>query len=372
MSPNTDILEQQFQDMVGVPVQVLLKDIEHNPPYGTDLKLNGVYSAINSERKSDDPSIPRGQWDHKLDTANWDEVGRIAVDALSNKSKDLQIAIWLLEAQLHKNGFSAIAPCIHFIHQLTKDFWDGLYPKVENGDLDHRFNLIAWVNDKLQPVVKQLPLTLTRNDHVFSWADWEMAAYFEQLPPEQRKDLGNDYIQINSIITAILGTPIEFYKNLFLQLDMALKSIDDYAVLLDELFGRDAPSLNGLRSLLSDVYETLYSHVKHRGIEAASNEDEPQNANNETMENAPAGSGSGGGSGPIKGRTDAYARLSEAAEYLAMDDPHSPVPYLVYKAIQWGQLNTAELYQELFVQYQGQLNIFEILGLDISQQTKKK
>lgn len=49
------------------------------------------------------------------------------------------------------------------------------------------------------------------------------------------------------------------------------------------------------------------------------------------------------------------------------DDPHSPVPYLILKGIEWGNLNTAELYQELFVQYQGQLNIFEILGLEISQ-----
>ena len=107
----------------------------------------------------------------------------------------------------------------------------------------------------------------------------------------------------------------------------------------------------------------LYSHVQNRFVES-----DKTMFQNQTDKNRSADANYR--TGAIRNRNDAYARLAEAAEYIAMDDSHSPVPYLVYKAIDWGQLNTAELYQELFVQYQGQLNIFEILGLDISQ-TKK-
>jgi type VI secretion system protein ImpA len=49
-------------------------------------------------------------------------------------------------------------------------------------------------------------------------------------------------------------------------------------------------------------------------------------------------------------------------------EPHSPVPYLVQRASNWGQMNTAQLYQELFLDLGGQLNIFEMLGLDASSQ----
>ena len=56
--------------------------------------------------------------------------------------------------------------------------------------------------------------------------------------------------------------------------------------------------------------------------------------------------------------------LAEAAEYLSRDDPHSPVPYLVLRAIEWGQLTTAELYDEIFIQNEGRLNIFELLGIE--------
>jgi type VI secretion system protein ImpA len=36
----------------------------------------------------------------------------------------------------------------------------------------------------------------------------------------------------------------------------------------------------------------------------------------------------------------------------------------VRRATEWGSLNTVELYQELFLRLGGQLNIFEMLGLE--------
>ena len=62
-------------------------------------------------------------------------------------------------------------------------------------------------------------------------------------------------------------------------------------------------------------------------------------------------------------RESAYSTLGDIADFLAAIEPHSPVPYLLRRAIVWGSMNTAELYQELFVQSKGQINVFELLGL---------
>jgi type VI secretion system protein ImpA len=51
-------------------------------------------------------------------------------------------------------------------------------------------------------------------------------------------------------------------------------------------------------------------------------------------------------------------------------EPHSPVPYLIRRATEWGNLNTVELYQELFLKLGGQLNIFEMLGLESTTDVK--
>ncbi len=363
----SDTLQSRFNALVGVPIDSLLQQIDQQSPSGRNLKHNGVYSAIKAARSADDPSLPMGQWEHDLNMADWEEVSKLAIEAISEKSKDLQLAIWLLEAQLNQQGFSAIGPCIHFIHQLCATFWESMYPEVEDGDLEYRTNLIVWLNEKLQPVVKQLPITLARGEIAYSWEDWERAAQFEQLPAEAKKNIDpSDYLQTQTVVSAIIATPIEFYRDVFEDLQLAIIALDDFTQLLDDLCGHYSPSLGGLRNLLEEIYETLYSHVKHRGgLEAASHSDDVSEQDDELEYGAAGHQGGGHGGGPIRNRTDAYAQLAEAAEYISHDDPHSPVPHLIYKAIEWGQMNTAELYQELFIQYQGQLNIFEMMGLEL-------
>jgi predicted component of type VI protein secretion system len=74
------------------------------------------------------------------------------------------------------------------------------------------------------------------------------------------------------------------------------------------------------------------------------------------------------GPGPISSRDEAYRRLAEAAEYLSRVEPHSPAPYLVKRAIQWGSLSLPELLPEL-VRNQSELaELFRLLQLG---ETKK-
>ena len=66
----------------------------------------------------------------------------------------------------------------------------------------------------------------------------------------------------------------------------------------------------------------------------------------------------------ITTREQAYQYLADAAAYLEKEDSHSPVPYLVYKAIDWGRLNATDLYREVFIRHEGTLNIFDLVGID--------
>jgi predicted component of type VI protein secretion system len=45
-------------------------------------------------------------------------------------------------------------------------------------------------------------------------------------------------------------------------------------------------------------------------------------------------------------------------------EPHSPVPYLIHRAVAWGDLNAAELYREVFQKGGGRVDIFELPGDD--------
>lgn len=357
-------INSRFHALLGTDLDALLQPIEQANPSGEFLKGNGVYSTIKEARNADDPNLPMGDWQHNLKVADWDRVTQVAVDALTNKTKDLQIGIWLLEAQIFKHGFAGIAPAIKLLTEMTDKFWQDLHPQIDDGDIEYRTNLIAWLNDKLQPAVRQLLITQDRSDEQFCWADWEIAVHMEQLP-EQELNKKINYLSCQQITQAISATPIEFYRKLYQDISDALVTLEQFSQLLDDKCQGYAPSVSAFATLLQEIRDTLGAQVQHRGLFAAASEDEADAEQAEWTDGAPPTNPPGGFGGPINSRESAYQQLAEAAEFLLREDPHSPVPYLIFKAIEWGNLNTAELYQQLFVQYQGQLNIFDMLGLEV-------
>lgn len=363
---DTGRIESLFSHQTGLAFEQLLVPISDAKPSGDSLKSNGVYSAIKQARSADDPNLPMGVWQHDLKVADWDEVSTLAVTALQSKTKDLQLMVWLLEAQIHKFGFNGIAPAVHLMSEITDNFWSDMYPHIDDGDLEYRTNLIAWLNDKLQPTIRQLPITQTRAERQFIWAEWEIAVNIEMRTKVQTQS--KDYVDTRQISQAIAATPIEYYQTLYQSISDALISLDRYSLLLDEKCQQDAPSLEGIMRLLMEIRETLVMQVRPRQMAAPADEDhqEPSASNSKQI---PSGGDSGGVSDDesVDNREKAYAQLADAAAFLMQDDPHSPAPYLVFKAIEWGKLNTAELYQELFVEQQGQLNIFELLGLNLEE-----
>ena len=67
--------------------------------------------------------------------------------------------------------------------------------------------------------------------------------------------------------------------------------------------------------------------------------------------------------GAIASRVDAYARLREAADYLMRTEPHSPVPYLVRRAISWGNMSLAEVLEQLLQKNADLATIYTLLGI---------
>jgi type VI secretion system protein ImpA len=63
-------------------------------------------------------------------------------------------------------------------------------------------------------------------------------------------------------------------------------------------------------------------------------------------------------------RDEAYATLEAIADYLSRIEPHSPTPYLLRRAVNWGRMPLPELMAEI-VREEGDLNrLGQILGLN--------
>jgi len=378
--------DDYLQHYLGYTLKGLMAPIGDND-VGESVRHNGVYFNIKNARESDDPTLPMGVWTHELKTADWGQVKQLALTALAEKSKDLQLGVWLFEANIHIDGFAGVAPSAFLIKALCEEYWPNMHPEMVDSDIEYRTNPLSWLNDKLTPVLQLLPITSAQLDgEEYCWNDWTRAQHYEKLKNQQQLPNHWDGLTPQLFKQRLGATPSEYLTQLYWINTDGLQAMIELQTWLDQCCGSESPNLTDITSILNSINEMLSSELQRRGVPiksptelllmAESEEGDNSNSSHDSDSSdnqgaAPGGSGSGGGNGgfsengQIRDRTDAFICLRKAAEFLMNDDPHSPVPYLVETACQWGDKSAPDLYKDLFLAKGGQLNIFEIMGLDI-------
>jgi hypothetical protein len=71
----------------------------------------------------------------------------------------------------------------------------------------------------------------------------------------------------------------------------------------------------------------------------------------------------GSAGGPLwRNRTQAYATLALLADYLTEVEPHSPTPFLIRRAVNWGRMSLPEIIAEI-IREEGDVNrVFNVPG----------
>ncbi|HYD51214.1 MAG TPA: type VI secretion system ImpA family N-terminal domain-containing protein, partial [Gemmatimonadaceae bacterium] len=118
-------------------LESLLAPLATPHPGGVELRYDPLYDRIKEARREDD-GLAQGDWQTERKTADWPAVVRLATDALATKSKDLQIAAWLTEAKLRREGLAGLHQGLILLRELVDRFWDHLYPEIDEGDAELR------------------------------------------------------------------------------------------------------------------------------------------------------------------------------------------------------------------------------------------
>ncbi|HTG86569.1 MAG TPA: type VI secretion system protein TssA [Pyrinomonadaceae bacterium] len=340
----------------AIDLQQLLQPIPGANPAGESLRYEGTYDRIVDARREDDPALSQGIYKSNLKRADWTSAEAACVEALAKKSKDLQIAGWLLETWLHLYGLAGVTNGLSLLAGLCEQFWDDLYPIIDGNDLEGRVAPLDWIDQKLSLKLKQIPLTLPSetSNECYAYVDWESACHFENLAMKDPRALQEALAKINpSVATfraAVAATDRFFYLELIEDLENAIHVCDLLEQILDEKCGKEAPSLRQFKEALCAIHQ-LISHDLHSRPEETESIDEEHEVSGEAGEPE----FELWSAGPIRNRGDAYRRLSEAADYLLRTEPHSPTPYLVKRAVEWGTMSLPELLQQI-VRNEGELN----------------
>ena len=251
------------------------------------MRYTPSYDAIKEARRADD-DLNRGQWTRDLKVSNWRRVIELTVETLSSKSKDLQIAAWLTEALTIHNGFAGLRGGICLLRMLHERFWDSLYPALEDGDAELRAGILEWLNDRLPPLIRAIPLTAPDGVGPYSWLRWQESRAVEEAGRKKAQDkaalVAEGKITGEQFDKAVAASPQKLLEELLEDIRESFDENQKLAEQVDDRYGRDAPSLIGIKQALEDCRALVEDLLKKKQAPAAAPAQPPAAA---TAPNAP-------------------------------------------------------------------------------------
>lgn len=341
---------------VAVPrqdaVSALLIPISGDKPAGENLQYSGLHDEIREARRTEE-ALEQGEWKRETKAADWHEVERLATDALTTRTKDLQVSVWLAEALVKLYGFEGMSDALRLTRGMLENFWEELYPEIDEGDLEARANALAWLDRQLALAVKEVPITDSPTGAAYPYLQYEYSKDFDI--PDRIDDLGTEELQRISEMRerasregkvtgdqwrlAKNATARAFYEQTFSLLDRCWQEFHALDTVMDKRFAAQTPGLGALKKALDELRSFIEKIVKEK---RAAEPDKEEAAALPADAGAPGAAGAprsmAGSSGPIRSREEAFKRLTEVAEYFHKAEPHNPVAYLVERAIKWGQM----------------------------------
>lgn len=357
-------------------LEVLLAPITEDEPCGPAMRYDPIFTEIRLAREEDDPTLPMRQWERPLKRADWVLIEDRCKAMLAKRSKDLQIAVWLLESWTRQHGFEGLHRGLHLVDGLLRQHWANVHPVIdEDGDCDARIAPLMWLNESMSVTIKvHVPLlnVAGRKPPKVSFADWERLTAKELSREEREND--SKKADAESSEAPLTREEVVAHAHQYLRDDLQLKvelvrscldCLGSIASFVDSQLGMDSPNLAKLHGALTAIERVFMQLIPvNKAPEAIAEVPFPHGA---SMPNATAGVITMTPPPVVlshwQSRHEAYATLEAIADYLAMVEPHSPTPYMLRRAVKWGRMPLPELMAEI-IREEGDLNRFmNVLGV---------
>jgi type VI secretion system protein ImpA len=308
----------------------LLNPIAGDDPGGESLRYDPIYDRIKDARREDpfaDPPV----------RADWRLVTELTGEAIAKKSKDLQLAAWLTESLLRREGIAGLRQGLELVNQLIDKFWDHLHPLIEDGDTEMRAAPLTWLASYLDAAVRLSPVTSAGH----SYTDYKASrnvptkdeAEAESDKAEKRQTMLADGVaDPDEIEKGFVSTPKAWYKQLIVDIDACGKLVEAIEKTGDAKLGSEAPSFRTMRTAMQELRVGV-GQLLSRKLEL-----DPDPPEEEPIDLEPEGDGVI--SLEPRNREDASRRIAAVAKFLRGHAPADPASYLMLRGFRWGELRT--------------------------------
>lgn len=329
------------------PHTKILTPLAENGGVGMWLRYDPTYIKIRNAKREENDGMPRESWEAEIKNADWQEVETLTLEALENKSKDLQLVCWLIEARLHLYGLDTFTEDIDLLLAFVKTFWDTCYPPKEEGDEDQEFRihiLEAFLRNTSRTIITQPFKDLAPILGVITLAQCYESDNAERMSKKggdaanfYQNALANGLITINRIRNAFSEVKKEIGEEKISTIEICTKKLKDINDLVDEKTKGNSPDFNKLIAHLQEIKSlyTLCEKSPPPQEEAPPQIDPPKEKSEDK------------GKTIINNRSEVYLAIRQLGDFLQTLEPHSPSPALLRLIGSWEDKTLPQILGEL-------------------------
>ena len=355
----------------------LLQAIDGDSSVGSYLKadrsayrsLRNAFNAAQSSfrRLTETPESSIDEALFEENQQNWLTVNQACWQTLTEKSKDIEIYCWwVMSLAFQKQAIEKISSALETLVDFLDVFWPDVHPylpdeKLSSTNADEQQK--QRVELQLRPLIQLLGesansgLLFMPLQMMSLVADIDHGQYFSATKANQLASLKSQaqqkFPQVNTETTdtiKALDLAISSLELLDAWLQKTVSSLATQTISTIFLKANLTDNLQAIKYLVADCYAVWpldspqVSPVNETPTETVQEESLPIN-----QPSLPVGPSlvTPSVSEQLNNRDHAFQELRKIADYFAKQEPHSPISFLLEKAIRWGYMSLPELMLEL-------------------------
>jgi type VI secretion system protein ImpA len=310
--------------------ETLLLPIPGDNPAGTNLQYSALFKKIEEARREEDPELKArigGDGKANAKKANFELVIELAAEGLAKESKDLWLAVWLCDALIRQEKLAGLRTGLELLYGLIENYWDGLHPLMENGDPWPRLAALNWLGEYSNAAKGSSPVLALDQLRVSDLSKEQVRNDVAKLKPEERK---------------------AFYSAMLQDVKASLLCLANIDKTCLARFAEEPPNFAVLEGKLESIGTAVQALFE---AERKTNPDHPDpkpvvpgKTGSPPTGTAPSPISFDAGlplSEEITSTGEAIRHITSACRYLQHANPASPIPYLLIRALRWGELRGA-------------------------------
>lgn len=343
-----------------IDVEQLLLPISDEVPAGTDPRADTTSSSLyyrtkdarNAARSAERASVEIGS----PPPEEWDVVLETSVEILANHAKDLEVASWLVEALVRRQGFSGLRDGLQVLTGIAANFWEACFPELDEDGVEGKLTSVSGlsgagaVGTLIQPV-RLTPLTHGSMAAYSLWS-YEQATELEKISDAARKAarISAGAVTMEQFAQSVAETPATEFATTVKLVDGCLAALAKMSAAFDAVAGVDSPPISALRELLEEINSAVrhFAADKLASVAYVASSEEEEEADG--AEPTARGTGAPSAAPRVEGyssRDEALSDLIRIAAYFRKTEPQSPTSYTLEEAVRRARMTLQEMLVEL-------------------------